>query len=192
VERELSGISLRIVQNINGLHNAPDAIRFASVNSASRQELYTLMVYGEEEIFTSSFNGLFTRLIARMQRDNIQGDQLLQELGYNKFRTFIKLCAGFNRLNEFLSTMDKGSQEQLLKQFASNIEQEKNMLEQATTVADAFSMIQDPAILKVLQETIRSEYERVKASGNKEAIALYGLLAGMFGQNAVTNRSKNV
>ncbi|MBU4342866.1 MAG: hypothetical protein KKG21_02530, partial [Candidatus Omnitrophica bacterium] len=54
VDGELKDICLRKVQSINDLHNEPDEVRFASVNDAGPQELYTLMVYGQEEIFTSS------------------------------------------------------------------------------------------------------------------------------------------
>ena len=56
VEEALTDLSLRKVQRINELHNQPDRDRFKSVKNASPEELYTLTVYGEEEIFTSSFN----------------------------------------------------------------------------------------------------------------------------------------
>ena len=60
-------------------------------------------------------------------------------------------------------------------------------LGEAVIVADMFGMIQDKNILTILQETIRSEYERVLKEDKKEAQALYGLLAGMFKQKAVIN-----
>lgn len=189
VERELRGSSLRVVQTINGLHDWPDRIRFGWVKDANSRELYTLMVYGEEEIFTSSFNGLFDRLIDALKREKIDGDQLLEKLGYNKFRTLIKLCAGFNRLNEFLETMDENSRKVLLEKFIKDIDKEKDSLEQAVVIADTFSMVEDKEILKVLQETIREEYERTKLEESKEGRILYGLLAGMFGKKAVINEA---
>ena len=63
------------------------------------------MVYGEEEIFTSSFQGFFKMLMKKMGEEKISGYQLL-DIKDRKFRIFIKLLAKFNKLNEFLETMN--------------------------------------------------------------------------------------
>ncbi|MBU4406705.1 MAG: hypothetical protein KKB24_03855, partial [Candidatus Altiarchaeota archaeon] len=189
VDGELKDICLRKVQSINDLHNEPDEVRFASVNDAGPQELYTLMVYGQEEIFTSSFNGLFNRMLSRMQQEGLRGDQLLEDLGYNRFRVFLKETADFNQMNRFLDTMSQDSAGLLLERFVQDIDKERNPLFQAVVVADAFSMIEDSSILEILQSTIKIEYERVKTEENKEAEVIYGLLAGMFGKKAVINES---
>lgn len=189
IENKLSELSLQRISVINELHEASDEKRFESVKNTSPEELYALMVYGEEEVFTSSFNGLFNRLLERMKKNNISGDQLLEKLGHNKFRTFIKLNAGFNRLNEFLATMNKDSQKNLLENFAKGIDKEQDKLTQAVVIADAFSMIKDTEILKVFQKTIKEEYDRVSKGEDKESRAIYGLLAGMFGKKAVINEA---
>ncbi len=187
IEEKLKDLSLYMVQKINDLHDTPDTLRFWEVKDANAQKLYTLMVYGEEEIFTSSFNGLFDRLLRTLKREEIDGDQLLEKLGYNEFRVFIKLCTGFNRLNDFLNTMDKNSRKVLLEKFVKDIDKEKDSLGQAVVIADTFSMVEDKEILKVLQETIKEEYERAKLEESREGKILYGLLAGMFGEKAVIN-----
>ncbi len=189
IDRVLPGLSLRKVRRINTLHDAPDEKRFESVKNASIEELYTLMTYGEQEIFTSSFNGLFNRLLERMNKDNISGDQLLEKIGHNKFRTFIKLNTGFNRLNDFLTTMDIDSQKDLLENFVKGLDKEKNKSSQAVAIADTFSMVKNPEILKVFQKTIKEEYDRASKGKDKESKAIYGLLAGMFGERAVVNEA---
>lgn len=189
IELALTDLSLRKVQTINELHDASDAKRFESVKNASAEELYTLMTYGEEEVFTSSFNGLFDRLLERMKKDSVSGDQLLEKLGHNKFRTFIKLNAGFNRLNDFLATIDKDSQKDLLENFVKGLDKEKNKSSQAVAIADTFSMIKDPEVLKIFQKTIKEEYDRVSKGKNRESKAIYGLLAGMFGKRAIINEA---
>ncbi|MDP1689666.1 MAG: hypothetical protein Q8L52_00435 [bacterium] len=187
LETWFKNFSLRSIREINNLHERPDAERFKSVEKASAEALYTLMVYGEEEVFTSTFGGLFNRLLKEMKEERISGGQLLDKTHNLRFRSFVRLTAGFNKLNEFLNTMDSADGVVLLKKFAQNIERERNPLSQAVAVADVFSTVQDTAILKVFQETIRQEYERVQAGQDKNAQVIYGLLAGMFSKKSVIN-----
>ena len=160
VENNLKDISLKRISQLNALHESPDAVRFSSVDKLTAAELYTLMVYGEEEIFTSSFNGMFTRLLDRMRQSDLNGKTLLEQVGQNKFRTFIKEITSFNRLNEFLSTMDKDSVNELLSDIVRNLDKSDNKLAQAASVAEIFSTITDKEVLKVLQNEIKLEYER--------------------------------
>jgi hypothetical protein len=177
------------VRTLNDLHNERDAQRFSGVKDYSSEQLYTLMVYGDQELFTSSFNGLFSRMIKKIKTEKSDGTKLLEKVGKNKFRTFVRLCASYNRLDEFLDTLSVDAREELLTDFVRGIEKEKNPLEQAVTIADVFSVVDDKNILKVFQGVIRSEYERVQQEGNREGTSLYGLLAGMFGEKAVINES---
>ncbi len=187
VANEIKDISLRAVWGINNLHESPDAVRFKSVEDAGADKLYTMMVHAEEEMFTSSFKGLFNRLLFAMKKEGVSGDQLLARLGNDRFRTFVKLCASYNRLNDFLGTMPVDKQRELLVSFVSGLEGAPKPLSEAVAVADAFSMITDKGTLAILQETIKNEFERVQNSGGKESITLYGLLAGMFSKKAVIN-----
>jgi len=145
------------------------------------------MTYGKSEVFTSTFNGLFDRWLEKLSEDGLTGGELMRRIGYAKFRDFLGLSIGYGRINEFLATMDKGAQKQLLEKFVSHIETEKDFKTQAVIVADAFATIDDVGILAVIQRQIREEYRRVRADGNKEGIVLYGLLAGMFGDRAVVD-----
>ncbi|MBI2453852.1 hypothetical protein HYV58_01590 [Candidatus Peregrinibacteria bacterium] len=188
IENALNNMSLNIVWRINELHDEQDSVRFKSVEGYDAKTLYTLMVYGEDELFTSSFNGLFNRLLLSMKKERISGEKLLVGIGKNRFRIFIKLCASFNRLNEFLKTMQPNAAHELLRDFAKGIDLSADPLSQAVTVADTFSMITDSGQLKVLQATIKEEYERVSKENNKNGQKLYGLLAGMFGERAVIDQ----
>jgi len=189
IELILADISLRNIRRINDLHLSPDSVRFESVKNASAKELYILMVYGEEEIFTSSFNGLFARLMKQLKEEKLSGNQLFDDLGYNKFRSFIKLLANYQRLNEFLGTLPFLERQSLLVKFIQGIDREKNMLEQAVVVADTFGSLKDEDIIKLMQETIRVEYKRLESGGNKQALEIYGLLAGMFSEKASTDEA---
>jgi len=185
IDKHLKSISLVVVAKVNRLHDSPDAIRFKSVEDYDSEMLYNLMVYGENEVYTSTFNGLFTRMLEKMAKEGLTAESLFEKAGYNKFRTMIKLCAGFNRLNEFLNTIDKQNQIELLERFVRIKSDVKDLLSQAVTIADAFGMIEDKSILKILQQTIREEYESARKEDNKEVKVIYGLLSGMFAEKAV-------
>lgn len=191
VEEELQKVSLNKIKLINDLHGQADTIRFNSVENYTLAELYSLMVYGEEEIYTSSFNGLFNRLLDKMKKENLNGDQLFEKVDWNKFRTFIKDCAICNRLNEFLATMSDETSGELLSCIVNDLDIAEDKLVQATIVADIFSMVTDEKILKILREQIKLEYNRVanKADFEKEDKVLYGILAKMFGKKAVINEA---
>ncbi|KKQ87892.1 MAG: hypothetical protein UT12_C0032G0006 [Candidatus Curtissbacteria bacterium GW2011_GWC2_38_9] len=181
IEKLMSKVALEEVRKINDLHERPDTERFKSVEKMRASELYTLMVYGEEEIFTSTFNGFFSRMIEKMKASHLKGDELLKNSGFNKFRTLIKMASSFNRLQEFLSTMDSADSKEILRKFI-RLDEKEDFLNQAVAIADTFNSIQDPVILMALSSEIKSEYKRVNEIKNKKATTVYGLLAGLFAQ----------
>ena len=177
LEDDLTIYSLKFVRVLNDLHNEPDKVRFESVEKFSAEELYTMMVYSEEEIFTSTFNGLFNRLMIKMAP--VSGFEFLQKLGDNRFRTFIKMCAGFGKLKPFLQSMTAVHQQLMMIKFAGGLG-DYNDLSQSVEVADAFGSITDSLVLKILRSTIKLEYIKLKASGNTHGTAIYGLLSNLF------------
>jgi hypothetical protein len=184
LEDELQIYALKFVRVVNDLHNEKDEVRFASVEDFSAQEMYTLMVYSEEEIFTSTFNGLFNRMMVKMGDQS--GFDFLKSLGDNKFRTFIKMCAGFGKLGEFLSTMSPLHQQMLMVKFATGLEKYKD-LSQAVEVADAFGSITDSLVLRILRGTIKYEYVRLNAKHDYKGMALYGLFSNLFVERSVNS-----
>jgi hypothetical protein len=184
LDSELEIYSLKFVRVINDLHNEKDEVRFASIENFSGEELYTLMVYSEEEIFTSTFNGLFKRLLVKL--GPISGFEFLSKVGDNRFRTFIKMSAGFGKLGQFLQTMTPLHQQMLMIKFASGLEK-YNDLSQAVEVADAFGSITDSLILKILRGAIKYEYIRLNAKKDYRGTTIYGLLSNLFVERNISN-----
>jgi hypothetical protein len=184
LDSELEIFALKFVRVINDLHNEKDGVRFASIENFSADELYTLMVYSEEEIFTSTFNGLFKRLMVKL--GPISGFEFLSRVGDNRFRTFIKMSAGFGKLGQFLQTMTALHQQMLMIKFASGLEK-YNDLSQAVEVADAFGSITDSLILKILRGAIRYEYIRLNAKKDYRGTTIYGLLSNLFIERSISN-----
>ncbi|EKD27725.1 MAG: hypothetical protein ACD_79C00604G0003, partial [uncultured bacterium] len=174
VSSELREAALRLVGSINELHDEPDVARFKAVENLKSNEIYELIVEGEDEVFTSTFNGLFNRMVEKMRKENIGGKEMLEGVGEYKFRTFIKMSASFNRLNEFLATMGKNYQKELLKKFVSDLEKERHNLSEVAAVADTLGILEDKEILNRLKSIIIDEYEKADNQ------ILYGLFASVL------------
>ncbi|MBL7790646.1 MAG: hypothetical protein JNL75_12525 [Chitinophagales bacterium] len=181
LDEQLKATSLEYVRIMNELHDEKDPKkRFACIDDFNWKELYTLLVYSEEEIFTSTFNGVFERLIFRINQDKISGDKMLEKLKYNKFRTFIKICANFNKLGDYLKTMPKDQSRMLIGKFTNNLDKNEGDLSSAINVANAFSSINDSLLLSYMRENIDMEYKRTQREENRNGIAIYGLLKSLF------------
>lgn len=181
LDDELHNTSLEYVRQINELHNETDPkVRFASIDDFNWKELYSLLVYSEEEIFTSSFNGAFERLLYRMNQDKITGDKLLEKMKYNRFRTFIKICANYGKLGDFLNTMPRDKSRDLITKFTNNLDKGEADLRSAINVANAFSSIADTSLMLFMRDNIHRENERVNRENSRGGIVIYGLLKSLF------------
>src|SRR5262245_26348509 len=80
VETALQEELLTLTEHINSLFESPAAIRFQAVEHWAARELYMLITYSDTDIFTSSYLGLFDRLLATMHREGLTGDQLLTQV----------------------------------------------------------------------------------------------------------------
>jgi hypothetical protein len=180
----LSKEVLKKIQLLNSLHESPDAIRFKSVENASEFELYTLMTYGGEDAYTSTYDGLFNIFINKLKSDKESPRDLLEGVKYDKFRTFIRLSTEYNRLGDFLKLSDPIFSQEILKKFAESIDNKNGELSEAVAIADTFVATNDPVFRRILQESIQTEYDKVQLSDDKKAKIVYGLLQGMFGDGA--------
>ena len=185
LEKELQIQALKVVREINDLHNEKALKRFAVVDKYTPDQLYTLIVYSEEDIFTSTFDGIFRRLITRLGTDN--GFKMIQMNGDNHFRTFIKQCAGYGKLDSFLITMNPEQRNILMVKFAANLDKDENDISQAVEVADAYTSIKDPNIQRILQQTFSIELQRVSKQNSKRGQIIYGLLLNLFVNSSLFN-----
>lgn len=183
LERELSVRALEEVRKVNDLHDLTDSTkRFAAVRNMGARELYTLIVYSPEEIFTSTFNGMFERLLFHMQNEGMNGFYLLEQVNYNRFRTFIKLCAGYNALGKFLATMPKDQSTEILKLFVSELNPDDGNLSEAVNVADTFGSLEDVSYLRIFEAYLKEEF--YKQHDNRDIRLLYGLLLKLLYQKS--------
>lgn len=170
------------VARINELHESPDAVRFKCLDGLTPAELYYIIVYGQDQIYTSSFIGTFNRMMERLKPK--PGGELLESVRYDHFRTFIRMCAGYSKLSEFLSTMSPEKKNDVMRQFISGLENGKpDDLEDAVDVADAFGSVKDSALAEFLYKEIVDNYTRVSEARNEKGTIVYGLLATLANKN---------
>ena len=180
--------ALSLMRNVNDLHGSPDAVRFASLQSFNAAELYTIMVNSEQEINTSSFNKLFDRLMGLVQAEGMTREDFMENRVHRLlFRSFIRLLARYNRLNDYLKPMTLEHQRSFLSAFVERVDEDTDELSQAVAVADTFSMIHDRQILNVLKDAVHREYDRMDQSHNARGKIIYSLLVSLFGNNPVVD-----
>ena len=186
VENEMNYYSLRFIRAINDKVSQPDKIHFASVNDLSCDELYYLMVYGREEVFNSTFNGLFKRLEEKCTSSNASNAEHF--LSYPHYRSFIALCATYNKLDKFLSLFSATDQKRILIAFASSLDTEADELTEAATVAETVANTTNPGVLQVLQNTIKASYNSLDSIQRYNGMSIYGILAALFKDKALTDK----
>lgn len=186
---EIQYRGLKYVRDMNDLHEETEKVRFKCIDGFSPVQLYFVMVYGQDEIYTSSFLGTFKRMIERM--GTTKGDQILDSVHYDKFRTFIRMCAGYNTLSTFLGTIDEQKKIQLMKDFIANLGEGKDdELEDAVDVADALGSINDSVLMSFLQKEVKANYELSYKNKSKKGMKVYALLATLSeGLKASDNES---
>jgi len=188
---ELHYRGLRYVREMNDLHNEKPPVRFKCINDMPPEVLYFIMVYGQDEIYTSSFVGTFNRMMERLEGKS--GYDLLSTVHRDRFRTFLRMCAGYNTLSDFLGTMAPEQKTQLMKDFIAGLEQGKDDdLEGAVDVADAFGSIRDEELADFLRNEVKYNYEQAYRKGSKKGVIVYGLLATLFEGTRSSDNSEAV
>lgn len=186
IEKELQVLCLKQIRVINDLHEETDEVRFASLKSLEANEIYTLMVLGESEVYTSTFIGLYKRMEGKVKTESYY--TFLQDQNWLKFRTFIKMCAGYNTLNLFLDKLTPDEKNKLFRKFCEGLEDENGNLENAVTVADTYGSLKDEPTKKQLEKLITNYFYLVTGRGNFEASKLYELLLEIMTNKNSGNR----
>jgi len=161
---------LKKVNMINDLHEESDEIRFSILNEMKANEIYTLMVYSEDEIYTSTFLGMYHHLVPKIQNNSTY--EFLFDLKFNRFRTFIKMCAGYNTLDDFLSKMGEYEKQKLFKNLVQQIEVINDNLSSAVTIVDTYGSIKSISTKLLFQDAILTYFNGLMYS-DIEARKLY-------------------
>jgi len=164
---------------INELHEQNNlAIRMKAIQPLSAEELYMMLVMGENDIYTSSYKHSFNRLI-QLLGPQPRTDKLLMNVKMDYFKKFIKMAANFNQLDTFLRMMPHDNATVLMKAFVSNLDESGN-LEDAVDVADSYSSIHNPELLKNMLADVTANEQKSVEENNAKGKIIYGLLKQIF------------
>jgi hypothetical protein len=167
------------ITSINELHENPNpAVRFKALQPLSAQELYYMMVLGENDIYTSSYKYSFDRMIEKMGTPP-HGDSLLVSLNFDRFKKFIKMAAQYNKLSEFLKTMPPENSAKLMQAFVAKLETTPT-LEDAVDVADSYGSITSPELQKSMLQNVEWNEQRCIKEDNERGRKIYSLLKTIF------------
>ena len=166
------------VREINALHDKPTSVRFKILDALSPAELYYLVVLSEDEIYTSSYLGVYDRIFQRMSVP--RGDSLIIQMHGDYFRKFIKMAAAYNKLDNFLATMDKDNAATIMKAFIIGLERANE--EDAVDVADSYSSIFDknPPLAAFVLNEVKWNYKRNLLNSDKRGTVIYRLMESLF------------
>ena len=123
------------INEVNALHDEPDEIRFRILKPLRFEELYYIIVTGEDVLYTSSYTGIYNRMMNAVPRN--AGDSLLMHVRFDRFRKFIKMASGYNRLDAFLASMSDSTSSLLMTAFVRGLDRSFG-LEDAVDVADSY------------------------------------------------------
>jgi len=172
---------------INELHNQNNlAIRMNAIEPLSSQDLYYMIVMGENDIYTSSYKHSFNRMLQKMG-PKPRGDSLLQSVQFDYFKKFIKMAANYNKLDTFLKSMPQARSGVLMKAFVANLDKTGN-LEDAVDVADSYSSINNRNLLKTIFSYVKENEQQSITTNYSRGKIIYGLLRNIFLSADSTNK----
>jgi hypothetical protein len=174
------------INEINALHDEPPAERFKVLEPLTMKALYYIIVNGEDILYTSSYNGVYMKLMSLL--GNASGDSLLQSVQYDRFRKFIRMAAGYNKLDHFLASMPDMNANLLMRSFVQGLEWGLS-LENAVDVADSYASIENGELTKRISQEISLQLEQQRHKKNHRGVAIYDILQAIFRSNTDSAKS---
>jgi hypothetical protein len=183
VDEALQDEATIVFQYLNELFDKPDALRFRLVEPLTARELYTLMAYGETNAISTSYHGVFTRFLARMRQEGVTGAQVLAQVNEARLRPFIRAAAKFGRLEAFLATIASTPERwAVVMRCFQSLERTPDVAVQAAYAAEIVDAAADGPGLRLLHDTLLTEYRRVERAQDSHGLAVYGVLAAQLVQ----------
>ncbi len=168
------------INPVNDLHNSTEKIRFASVNDLRPQDIYFIITKSGEELYTSSYLGLYKRLMNNYT--NGYADSLLDIVGWRDLNVFLRMAANYNVLSDFLNRLSPATTQKVVHFFVSNIETPSyTAVERAMDIADCFGALKDSTSAKeLLREEIAGNLKRCTEAQHLQGMRLYSILSDLF------------
>jgi len=174
------------VKKLNELHSSPDGVRFQSVQALRPQDLYYIIVSADEEMYTSTYLGLYKRLLSHFKGQ--PADSVLTLVHNDRFRRFMRIAATYNTITDFLRLMSPEKSKSLIHAFVSDIENsdDDEAVANATDVADAFiALSKDPLFNSYVKQELEDGLRKSARNDRNQTRRLYSILQRVY--NLVNN-----
>jgi AcrR family transcriptional regulator len=171
---------LRTMRQINDLHEEPDHVRFASLASYDAQALYELIILGREELYTSSYLGVFQRLQDAMAAEGIAYiDDMADPRHENMPATFLNMAMEYGTESEAFTYISPQMWEKMAAYFTAQIEGEDE--EALVSFTKIIQSQPDNEIRENFKNIIRQNFIQAP---NPKTRDVYGLLINYYNQGA--------
>jgi hypothetical protein len=169
------------VKKVNELHSSPDGVRFQSVQALRPQDLYYIIVSADQEMYTSTYLGLYKRLLGHFKGQ--PADSVLTLVHNDRFRKFVRIAATYNTLTDFLRLMPPEKSKSLIHTFVSDIENrdDDEAVANATDVADAFiALSKDSLFNSCVKQELEDGLRKSARNDRSQTRRLYSILQRVY------------
>lgn len=168
------------VNQVNELHDASDATRFASVKQLRPEDIYYIITSTGEDMYTSSYLGLYKRMKSHFTNNN--ADSIFDIVGYDNFHVFMRLAANYNVLADFLHSMPQEKAKGLLNRFIDGIgDNDSTAIDRAMDIADSFgALTAAPELISYTESELKLNLARSKEENQYRGARLYNILLQVF------------
>jgi hypothetical protein len=168
------------VTPMNVYHEEKNNIRFSGLSNLRTQDLYYVLILGDDVMYTSSYIFTYNKLMEPYKK--LGSDSLLRYMRYSQARQFVRLAGRYNTLSTFLDQMPRDTLLRLMKIFISDLEQKSdNGIEEVMNVAESFSaMVKDSTLAALVDYELSRNYARCEKLPNFYGMKLYRILEDMI------------
>ena len=166
---------------INSLHEEPkEKARYFVLEDLRPQDLYFILIGGENELYTSSYLYTYKKLMSNFTNGNY--DSLLRIVNYDRYRKFLLLAGRYNTLSAFMKGVQKETRISIIKRFINGLERnEANELEETINVAETLpGIVKDDELATLTSQEIKNNYTRTKNISSTHGMKLYTVLTEIF------------
>ncbi len=179
------------VAKMNALHEVLGEKRFVAIKDFNPTDLYMLLVLDgggvsendDPNAYPSTYQGVFDRMLSRMQTEHLSGNELLAQMGSFEVDKFVSMSVQRGRFDDFLKTMDKDQKTQFVKVYFEGIGKNRDPRLIAGIGADVLKQTTDPELLAVMSRSIQDGFTHTDKE-DTVAYAAYGVMSLLVDANA--------
>lgn len=161
---------LMVAYAMNELHEFGDGVRFKIIDHFNASKLYSLIVHGRSEVFTSTYRGILQKLSSSMAKDGIDLLDVASQSSFEGLETFMEAAVSYGKMDELLKGVKTSERREKL---LSVLLDEKRVasLSQYVAVLEIVTSVHNPEVLSSITAKIRKNFEN---STDKEAWGIIG------------------